>query len=50
VWFVGGQPEEQFLTIMKNRDGERGGAVPVRMNGATATFSERISDNQPNTK
>jgi replicative DNA helicase len=50
VWFVGGQPEEQFLTIIKNRDGERGGAVPVRMNGATATFSERISDNQPNTK
>ena len=50
VWFMGGQPEEQFLTVMKNRDGERGGAVPVRMNGATATFSERISDNQPNTK
>jgi replicative DNA helicase len=50
VWFVGGQPEEQFLTIMKNRDGERGGAVPVRMNGATATFSERIPDNKTTTQ
>lgn len=50
VWFIGGAPEDQILNIKKNRDGERGGIVPVHMNGATATFSERISDNQSNTK
>jgi replicative DNA helicase len=41
VWFISSGDEGGFLTVMKNRDGERGGAFPVLMQGATAQFVPR---------
>lgn len=41
VWFITTGDDGQFLTVMKNREGERFQTLPVLMNGATAQFVER---------
>ena len=43
VWMVKHE-DQSFITVDKNRDGERGHAVPVVMDGATAKFQQQ----QPN--
>ena len=42
VWFLSHGEQGGFLTVVKNRDGERGGAFPVQMQGATAQFVPRV--------
>ena len=40
VWMVKHE-DQSFITVDKNRDGERGHAVPVTMDGATAKFQQQ---------
>lgn len=41
VWFLSSGEDGGFLSVMKNRDGERGAAIPVLMQGATSQFLPR---------
>lgn len=41
VWFIGHGDTGSWLTVVKNREGERGGAFPILMSGATSQFVPR---------
>lgn len=46
IWFISSGDQGGFLTVMKNRDGERGASIPVSMHGVTAQFVPREDGNQ----
>jgi replicative DNA helicase len=47
VWFLSSGEAGGFLSVMKNRDGERGAAIPVLMHGATSQFVPRDDRETP---
>lgn len=49
VWIIR-HGDESYVTIDKNRDGERGAAIPVLMQGAFAQFLPRQEEPTPNKK
>jgi len=45
VWFITYGDNGGFLTVKKNRDGERGSSIPILMDGAAAKFLPRDERN-----
>lgn len=51
VWLISHPDEGAFITVNKNREGERGASIPVLMHGATSQFVPRDTrNNQQPTK